>query len=131
MGSLMAPLCLSDLERSHSRSLEFIGFVSRKGAMLSHMLLLNINRKSYISGVQWYHSNLTLSDIERSKSRAHIFRNLYIVPTTCILICMSHKGISRQWGFLLSQQSFLLTLIVWCRTSKVGLKEPQRWWLLR
>ncbi len=49
MGSPMTPshLTLSDLERSNSRSLNFEGFISRKGVGLGPMLLLIINRKAY------------------------------------------------------------------------------------
>ena len=51
--SQMTPshLTLRDLERSKSRSLRFRSLISRKGAELGHMLLLNINlnltRKAY------------------------------------------------------------------------------------
>ncbi len=41
-------LTLSDLERSKSRSLRFQSLISRKGAQLGPMLLLNINRKPYM-----------------------------------------------------------------------------------
>ncbi len=36
---------LNDLDRSGSRSLRFRNIISPKGAELSHILLLNINRK--------------------------------------------------------------------------------------
>ncbi len=44
MGSPMTPshLTLGDLERSKSRSLKFSSLVSRKGAKLGPMLLLNV-----------------------------------------------------------------------------------------
>ncbi len=59
-----------------SKSLKFLRLISRKGAELGHMLLLNIigNR---IDRVQWrYLSYLTLSDLERSKSRSLRFRSI-------------------------------------------------------
>ena len=47
MGNAMtlSQLLLSDLERSKSMSLIFRSIISRKGAELGHMLLLNMNRK--------------------------------------------------------------------------------------
>ncbi len=61
---------LSDLERSKSRSLGFerlkCAGISCKGSELSHVLLLNINRKPYM-GIPKPLSHLTLSDLERSK----------------------------------------------------------------
>ncbi len=52
MGSQMAlsALTLSDLERSKSRALIFESVLSRKGAKLSPMLLITINRKPYNYG---------------------------------------------------------------------------------
>ncbi len=41
-----------------------------KGAKLSHMLLLNTNRKSCMESPMAL--QLTLSDLERSKSRSHL-----------------------------------------------------------
>ena len=66
MGSPMAlsHLTLSDLERSKSRSLIFQSLISRKGAQLGPMLLLNINGKPYI-GSTMAPLHLTLSDLER------------------------------------------------------------------
>ena len=54
MGSLMtlSHLTLGDFESSISKSLRFQKLISRKGAELSHMLQLNINRKPYM-GVQY------------------------------------------------------------------------------
>ncbi len=43
-------LTLGDLERPNLRSLSLQNLISRKGAELSHMLLLNINRKVYQYG---------------------------------------------------------------------------------
>ncbi len=79
MGSPTAPLnlTLSDLERSNSRSPKFGSLITRKGAYLGHMLLLNINRnpKPY-TGNPMTPLHLTLSDLERSKSRSLRFRSL-------------------------------------------------------
>ncbi len=50
-------------------------YIYHKGPELSHMLLLNINRKAYM-GSPMTLSHLTLSDLERSKSRALKFRKL-------------------------------------------------------
>ncbi len=47
----------SDLERSMSRPLKFWKLISRKGAELGHMLLLNINRKPHMG------SPMTLSHL--------------------------------------------------------------------
>ncbi len=70
MGSSMtlSHLTLSDLERSVSRSLRFQSIMSRKGAELGHMLLLNINRKPFMWS-QVTLSHLALSDLERVKSK--------------------------------------------------------------
>ena len=62
-------LTLSDLKRSNSRSLWFRSLISCKGAELGHMLLLNINRKSYTRSPMTS-SFLTLSDLESSNSRS-------------------------------------------------------------
>ncbi len=50
MGSALAlsHLTLNDFEWAKSRSLRFRSIISRKGAELGHMLLLNINRKAYM-----------------------------------------------------------------------------------
>ncbi len=50
MGSPTAPshLTLRDLERAKSRSFRFRSIISRKGAELSHMLLLSVNWKPYM-----------------------------------------------------------------------------------
>ena len=59
-------LILGDLERSISSSLRFQRLIiSRKGAELGHMLLLNTNRKSYV-GSPIPPSHLILSDLECS-----------------------------------------------------------------
>ena len=78
MGSPMAPshLTLSDLERSNSRSPRFRSLISRKGAYLGPMLLLNINRKPYM-GNPMAPSHLTLSDPERSNSKVTQISNPY------------------------------------------------------
>ncbi len=66
---------LSDLERSNSRSIRFQCVISRKGAKLGPMLLLNINRKPYFYiGSPISLSDLTLGDLERSESRSLRFR---------------------------------------------------------
>ncbi len=44
----LSHLTLGDLERSQSWSLRFLKLICRKGAEIGNMLLLNINRKSYI-----------------------------------------------------------------------------------
>ncbi len=51
MVSPMTPslLTLSDFERSNSRSLGFQDLISHKGAALGPMLLLTINKKSYMA----------------------------------------------------------------------------------
>ncbi len=46
-------LTSNGIERLKSRSPRFRILVSRKVSQLSHMLLLNINRKIYIWGMQW------------------------------------------------------------------------------
>ena len=43
-------------------------FISREGAELGHMLLLNINRKPYM-GNPIVRSHVTVCDLERSKLR--------------------------------------------------------------
>ena len=60
MVSLMTShFTLSDLERSSSKSLRFQSLISCKGAELSHILLLKINRKAYM-GSPVTPSHLTL-----------------------------------------------------------------------
>ena len=44
----LSHLTLSDIEVSKSRSLRFGSIISRKGAMLVHMLLFSIYRKAYV-----------------------------------------------------------------------------------
>ncbi len=77
MGCLIAPLdlTLSNIERSKSKSLRLQSFISRKGAQLGHMLLLNTNGKPYM-GSPIALSYLTFSDLEMSNSRSLRFRNL-------------------------------------------------------
>ena len=78
------------------------------------MLLLNISRKPYMqSSVEWSH--LTLSDIERSKSRLLRFSvvgDLYIahMPTSSSLIFIKalHKVISWRVGFAVVSAVFLV-----------------------
>ena len=67
---------LSDIERSISRSLRFWRLISRKGAQLGHVLLLNANRKSYMGGGRSPRaaSHLTLSDLERSNRTTQILK---------------------------------------------------------
>ncbi len=78
MGSTMVSSHLTlNLERSKSRSPRFRSLISRKGAELGPMLLLNINRKPYM-GRPMAPSHLTLSDLERSKSRSPNFETLYL-----------------------------------------------------
>ncbi len=80
MGSPTAPfyLIVSDSERSKSRSLKFRGLihVSRKGAELGHVLLLNTNREPYM-GSPMAPLHLTLSDLEKSWSFK--FETLYLI----------------------------------------------------
>ena len=75
MGSPIVPshLTSGNLERSKSRSLRFQSLISRKGAKLGPVLLLNINRKRYM-GSPMAPSHLTLNDLKRSKSRSHRFQ---------------------------------------------------------
>ncbi len=61
-------LILSDLERSKSRSLGFRSLVSRKGAEIGHMLLIN-HRKPYMASPMTP-SHLTLSDLEKVKGHS-------------------------------------------------------------
>ncbi len=79
MGSPNAPLhlTLNELETSNSRSPRFCSLIFRKGAMLDHMLLLNIDRKPYM-GSPMAPSHLALSDLERSNSRSPRFEVLYL-----------------------------------------------------
>ena len=71
----LSNLTLSDLERSKSRPLRFQSLISREGAELGPILLLNINRKPYVGNPMTL-SNLTLSDLERSKLRSMRFQTL-------------------------------------------------------
>ncbi len=96
MESPTAPLnlTLSDLERSNSRSPRFWRLISRKGAQLSPMLLLHINRKPYM-GSPMALLHLTLSDLERSRSRRFLVKvthtsKPYISPRFWRII--SHTG---------------------------------------
>ncbi len=77
MGSPIAHmhLTLSNLEMSKSWSLGFRSLISRKGAHLGPMLLLNINRKLHM-GSPMAPSHLTLGDLERLRSRSPIFESL-------------------------------------------------------
>ncbi len=63
----------SDLERSVSRSLRFRRLTFRKRAELDHVLLINTNRKSYMGSPTAASSHLTLSELERLKSKSPIF----------------------------------------------------------
>ncbi len=67
-----SPLTLSDLEVSNSR---FRSLISCKGAELGHILLLNINRETYM-GSPMTLSHLTLSYLEMSNSRSLRFGRL-------------------------------------------------------
>ena len=73
----MAPsdLTLSDLERSNSRSIRFQSVISHKGAKSGPMLLLTINRKSYMASPMTP-PLMTLSNLERSKSSSLRFQSL-------------------------------------------------------
>ncbi len=86
MGSPMAlsHLTFSDLERSNSRSPKFeaLHCIARKGAELGPMLLLDINRKSYM-GSQIALSHLTLSDLKGQIQGHQSFEALH---------CISRKG---------------------------------------
>ncbi len=69
-----------------SRSLRFRKLISRKGAELGHMLLLNINRKPYMASPMTL-SHLTLNDLE-SQSQGHSdFEVLYLVKDQSSVIC--------------------------------------------
>ncbi len=59
---------LSDLERLISKSLRFQRLISHNAAELGQILLLNINRKSFM-GSLLLPSYLNLIDPERSKLR--------------------------------------------------------------
>ncbi len=77
--------------------------ISRKGAYFGRMLLLNINRKPYM-GSPITLSNLTLSDLERSKSlRFWVVADLYgihiCLRLVTTLIWMSQKRIFLVAGF--------------------------------
>ena len=70
--SSAAPLYLafSDLERPNSRSLKFRVDISRKGADLDHILLLNTNRKTYGESNGTIIFEFNLGDPEKSTSRS-------------------------------------------------------------
>ena len=55
-------------------SLGFQCLISRKGTELGHVLVLSTNRKSHIGSLP-VPSHLTLSDLERLKSRSLRFRS--------------------------------------------------------
>ena len=94
----LSHMTLSDLERSNSRSLKFWSLISRKGAELGHMLLLNFNRKACILSPKTL-SHLTLSDLERSISQVHSsisqvhsdFEALYLVREQSKAILLWNK----------------------------------------
>ncbi len=78
MGSpkTLSHLTLGDIEISKSRSLRFWSIISRKGAMLIHMLLFNINRKAYVGSPFVHAITFDLSDLHRSESRSLRFRSI-------------------------------------------------------
>ncbi len=105
MGSPMAlsNLTLSDLERSNSKSLIFQSLTSRKEAQLVPVLLLNINRNSYM-GSPIRLSHLSLSGLQRSKSWFELsgwtsICYTYICQQYLTLIWMSHKVVCQRAGF--------------------------------
>ncbi len=78
---------LERLERSKSRSFTFQSLISRKGFVLGPMLVLTINRKPYMAS-QMALSNLTLTNLERSKSRSLRFSVVgYLYGIQCRYIC--------------------------------------------
>ncbi len=67
-------LTLSGLERS--KSLRFFpAIISHKGTELGHMLLLDINRKSYVGSLNVLF-DMTKSDLERLGSMLPVFQSL-------------------------------------------------------
>ncbi len=84
----MAPLhlTLSDLERSKSRSLRFQSLISRKGAQLGPVLLLNINKKPYM-GSPMAPSHLTLSDLKGQTQGHQDFDALYLAKEPSWALC--------------------------------------------
>ena len=107
-------MTLSDLERSKPRSPRFQSLISRKGAMLRHLLLLTISVKPYIgSPMEPLHfTRVTLTvkvkvtkivSGRRSDWYTYICQKFMITTLTW----MSHKVICWQRGFPLSQWSFL------------------------
>ncbi len=68
MGSPLVQLHLTlDILKGHSMSIRFRRLISRKGAELGHVLLLDTNRKSHMESPT-APSHLTLSDFVMSKS---------------------------------------------------------------
>ena len=68
----LSHLTLSDLERLKSRCL-----IPCKGAELVHMLLLNINRKPHLWGVQWHYQIWPWTTLKgQIKSRSQRFGSL-------------------------------------------------------
>ena len=79
MASLMTPLLLtlSKLERSKSRSLVFQSLISHKGAEVGPMLLLTINRKTYMASLMTP-SLLTLVTLKDQSQGHSDFKTLYL-----------------------------------------------------
>ncbi len=87
MWSLMAPIDLSDHERSKSRSLGFECLISRNGEELGPItLLVIINRKPYMASPMTSSSLLTLSDL-KGQRQVHSDFTLYLVKETSYALC--------------------------------------------
>ncbi len=59
----------TDIEKTISMPLSFSRLISRKRAVLGHVVLLNTNRKSYM-GIALLPSHLTLDDLDRPRPRS-------------------------------------------------------------
>ncbi len=107
---------LERLERSRPRSLRFQSLISRKGAELDPMLVLTINRKPYMASPMAL-SNLTLTDLEGSKSRslrfsvvAYLYGIDIFASSKITTIWMSQKGVCWRAGFSAVPAVFLVFL---------------------
>ncbi len=78
------------------------------------MLLLNINRKPYMRSPMPL-SNLTLSDLERSKSRSVRYINTFASSSITTLIWMSQKAVCWRAGGIFRCPSCLSCLISYCQ----------------
>ncbi len=105
---------LERLEKSTPRSLRFQSLISRKGAELGPILILTINRKPYMASPMVL-SNLTFTDLQRSKSRSLRFSvvgYLYgidiFASSNITTIMMSQKGVCWWAGFSAVPAVFLV-----------------------